>query len=223
MLVHAVAGNCAGDPPCWPCTYGYATTIRRAQGSTLAKGALYFDHSYPPDRGYGYVGASRFTDPDLLFHYGPLRVTDWLPVTEEEGQQLQRGSQYWSVPTDSRASEPDDYESGDEFRNPAAECFGALRAEREAAVLQEALYEDSMSAVAVVVEGEEVDYKELLGYSLRGAASDPDLGQSYGWLPSESEACGSVAREGDEEAVAALQADIDALEAPAESLLDAFL
>ena len=43
-----------------PCTYGYATTIRRAQGATYYHGCLYFDHKHPADRGYGYVAASRF-------------------------------------------------------------------------------------------------------------------------------------------------------------------
>ena len=43
-----------------PCTYGYATTIRRSQGGTYVHGAIWFDHSYPPERGYGYVAASRF-------------------------------------------------------------------------------------------------------------------------------------------------------------------
>jgi hypothetical protein len=40
-----------------PCTFGYATTIRKAQGSSLSLGALYFDHSFPPEKGYGYVGS----------------------------------------------------------------------------------------------------------------------------------------------------------------------
>ena len=63
-----------------PCAYGYATTIRRAQGSSLDAGCLYFDHCYPPERGYAYVGASRFRTKAGLFHFGKLRRTDWLPV-----------------------------------------------------------------------------------------------------------------------------------------------
>ena len=35
-----------------PCTYGYATTIRKAQGATIHHGMLYFDHYFPPERGY---------------------------------------------------------------------------------------------------------------------------------------------------------------------------
>ena len=55
VLCHPV---CAGDRTFLPCTYGYATTIRRAQGSSLHLGALYFDHSWPPMRGYGSVRAA---------------------------------------------------------------------------------------------------------------------------------------------------------------------
>ena len=53
VLVHPIA---MGRKMFLPCTYGYATTIRRAQGSSLHLGALYFDHSFPPEKGYGYVG-----------------------------------------------------------------------------------------------------------------------------------------------------------------------
>ena len=68
-----------------PCTYGYATTIRRAQGSTLDLGCLYFDHVYPPDFGYGYVAASRFRTMDGIFLYGPIRRTDFLPAKARGG------------------------------------------------------------------------------------------------------------------------------------------
>ena len=51
-----------------PCVYGYATTIRRAQGASLDQGCLYFDQTgckkKHPGRGYGYVGASRFRSRD---------------------------------------------------------------------------------------------------------------------------------------------------------------
>ena len=47
ILVHPI--HAEGGPPFLPCTYGYATTIRRAQGSSLEQGALYFDHCYPAE------------------------------------------------------------------------------------------------------------------------------------------------------------------------------
>jgi hypothetical protein len=56
LLVHPVT---VGEDIFLPCAYGYATTIRKAQGQSLDLGCLYFNHCYPPDRGYGYVGASR--------------------------------------------------------------------------------------------------------------------------------------------------------------------
>ena len=54
--------------------------MRKAQGSSLSLGALFFDHGHAPDRGYGYVGASRFRSAGGLFHYGRLRRSDWRPV-----------------------------------------------------------------------------------------------------------------------------------------------
>ena len=81
LLVHQITDG--GD--CFlPCPYGYATTIRRAQGSSLGLGALYFDHCYPPERGYGYVGASRFRIAERIYHFGCIRRTDWLPVLKNQ-------------------------------------------------------------------------------------------------------------------------------------------
>ena len=68
-----------------PCSYGYATTIRKAQGASLSAGCLFFDHSYPASRGYGYVGASRFRNKAGLFYFGCIRRSDWLPRLVKEG------------------------------------------------------------------------------------------------------------------------------------------
>ena len=43
-----------------PCCYGYATTVRRAQGMGLSLGCMWFEGKKPAGRGYGYVGTSRF-------------------------------------------------------------------------------------------------------------------------------------------------------------------
>ena len=86
-----------------PCSYGYATTIRRAQGSTMDLGALYFDHRYPPDFGYGYVAASRFRTAAGIYLYGRIRRTDFLPVLAKR-QDQQENFQYRR----SALSEPDD-------------------------------------------------------------------------------------------------------------------
>ena len=73
VLVHPIT---VGDRTFLPCTYGYATTIRRAQGASLDAGCLYFDHCYPPDRGYAYVGASRFRTKVVLWRirYRPRSI-----------------------------------------------------------------------------------------------------------------------------------------------------
>jgi hypothetical protein len=83
-----------------PCCYGYATTIRRAQGASLEQGCIYFDQKkFPAGRGFGYVGVSRFKSRAGCRLYGRLRATDFLPVGEpKESEQLERG--YDSVSSD---------------------------------------------------------------------------------------------------------------------------
>ena len=56
----------------------------------------------PAGRGYGYVAASRFKSRDGCYLYGKLRRTDFLPVGEEQPDEvLQRG-------IDSQSSDEDD-------------------------------------------------------------------------------------------------------------------
>ena len=78
-----------------PCCYGYATTIRRAQGASLDMGCIYFDqHRHHAGRGYGYVAVSRFKTKAACHLYSKLRQTDFLPVGEEkEDEVLERGMQ----------------------------------------------------------------------------------------------------------------------------------
>ena len=59
--------------------YGYAMTIRRAQGCTLDLVGLHFNRR-KPDRGYGYVGVSRAKKKIDTFLVGRVRRSDWLPV-----------------------------------------------------------------------------------------------------------------------------------------------
>ena len=100
-----------------PCVYGYATTIRRAQGASLDQGCLYFDQTgckkKHPGRGYGYVGASRFRSREGCYLYGRIRRTDFLPVGEpQEDEVNERGIQ----------SESSDEEDGPQscWSNPLA-------------------------------------------------------------------------------------------------------
>ena len=84
-----------------PCCYGYATTIRRAQGADIVHGAIWMDNKYhPAARGYGYVGISRFQSRSGVYLFGKLRRSDFLPVGPDlESEQLERG--YHSVDSDS--------------------------------------------------------------------------------------------------------------------------
>ena len=76
-----------------PLTYGYATTVRRAQGASLDLGCIYFDQKRrAAGRGYGYVAVSRFKSKEGCFLYGTLRQTDFLPVGEgTESEITERG------------------------------------------------------------------------------------------------------------------------------------
>ena len=69
-----------------PVSYGYATTMRRAQGATLDAVGLLFDRRLP-DRGYAYVGTSRAKSRSSVYHLGHLRQTDWLPVGGDPSQE----------------------------------------------------------------------------------------------------------------------------------------
>ena len=91
-----------------PFCYGYATTIRRSQGSTLDQGCLWFDHNYPADPGYAYVGASRFERAIDVMLMGKFRVTDWIPVCAEEASvQVKRSAESEDTMSDSEAGNED--------------------------------------------------------------------------------------------------------------------
>ena len=125
VLLHPVTD---GDATFLPCAYGYATTIRKAQGASLDGVILYFDHGYPPDRGYGYVGASRARTRAGLYHYGRLRRTDWLPVNgDEAAEQVVRGYESES----SGGEEEEDEEDDDEGRWNFAEDGGEEQEDQE--------------------------------------------------------------------------------------------
>ena len=90
MLVHPVEEK---GQRFLPLTYGYATTVRRAQGASLDMGCIYFDQKrYAAGRGYGYVAVSRFKSREGCFLYGKLRQSDFLPVGEDlDSEVLDRG------------------------------------------------------------------------------------------------------------------------------------
>ena len=107
VLVHPLE---EGGDSFLPCCYGYATTIRRAQGASLDMGCIYFDqHRHHAGRGYAYVAVSRFRTKAGCFLYGKLRHTDFLPVGPD------REDEVWERGVHS--------ESSDEDENHCEYCF----------------------------------------------------------------------------------------------------
>ena len=76
-----------------PCCYGYATTVRRAQGADLFHGCIYFEQKKRvATRGYGYVACSRFKSREGCYVFGKVRRSDFLPAgPEQAGEVLERG------------------------------------------------------------------------------------------------------------------------------------
>ena len=66
-----------------PCCYGYATTIRRAQGASFTSGCVWFDARAPAGLGYAYVAISRFRSRAGCHLFGSLRSSDFQPVGTE--------------------------------------------------------------------------------------------------------------------------------------------
>ena len=96
LLVHPVQ---EGGMRFLPCVYGYATTVRRAQGADLDLGCVFFDQRRPAGRGYGYMGVSRFRTRGGCYLYGKAQRTDFLPVgPNRDDEVLERG--YDSVSTE---------------------------------------------------------------------------------------------------------------------------
>ena len=119
LLVHPVRID---KKTFFPRTYGYATTVRKAQGASRKQGCLYFDHCFPPDRGYGYVAASRFTTRAGIFLYDRVRRTDWLPVNGDASSEQIKIS---CLSDSDKAPDEDDagYErEEDELLNPPSEA-----------------------------------------------------------------------------------------------------
>ena len=110
LMVHPV---CYQRQIFLPCVYGYGCTVRRTQGLSLWHGAVFLDGNvYPRPRGHGYVAVSRFRRANGVFHYGPLRRSDWLPTAVCDDEQDRPGElspRDWDSESD--ASE-DEYHGG---------------------------------------------------------------------------------------------------------------
>ena len=95
-----------------PCCYGYATTIRRAQGASLDQGCIWFNQKlYPAGRGYGYVAVSRFRQRSGCYVFGKIRRSDFLPVGEpQDDEVLER--EYESMDSDAEGGTGMEYMCG---------------------------------------------------------------------------------------------------------------
>ena len=108
LMVHPIAQD---GQVFMPCSYGYAMTIRRAQGSTLGLVTICFDQRhYPAEKGYAYVGASRVRRAEDLFYFGKMRTSDWTPCGVER---MERSWESESDPSDSESGQRGD-EEGEE-------------------------------------------------------------------------------------------------------------
>ena len=100
-----------------PCTYGYATTIRRAQGASLDYVCLNFDAKKASDLRYGYVGASRCRSAAGLFYYKRIRRTDWLPHGEGD-----EGECVWHEDSDELESYEESDSNNSEWSHLLSDC-----------------------------------------------------------------------------------------------------
>jgi hypothetical protein len=100
-----------------PCCYGYATTIRRAQGASLDNGCVYFENKrHHAGRGYAYVAISRFRTRAGCHLYGKLRLSDFLPVgVDRDDEVWERGD---SSQTSGSEYEGACYRNPDEYSDP---------------------------------------------------------------------------------------------------------
>ena len=197
VLVHPVSAD-GLDGLFLPCVYGYATTIRRAQGATFEYGCLYFDHAYPPERGYGYVGVSRFKTRQGVFHFGKFRRSDWLPVggPGEPTEQVHRGAESDVTPPGS------DDDSADEANRAGRGVDAGLVSLRAGYGCDSA-------------EDEE-DVRSCTGSCGYDTDFDKDIGraQGGGWESEESEGehdsmCGDSEASEDDDVVAGQDSDSD--------------
>ena len=78
---------------------------------------LKFDANRAPDRGYGYVGASRCRSAAGLFYYKRIRRTDWLPHGEGDDDE-----QVWHEDSDDLESYDGSNSSNSEWSHLLSEC-----------------------------------------------------------------------------------------------------
>ena len=125
-----------------PVTYGWATTIRRAQGATLEKVGLFFDRKLP-DRGYGYVGLSRAKRMLDVFLVHKIRRTDWRAVGGE-GQAAEQ-TQLSALSESTHSSEASDADISMSDESPSTAEFNSSDSEGDPDFSSESYPEPSSS------------------------------------------------------------------------------
>ena len=164
-----------------PCVYGYACTVRRTQGLSLWHGAVYFDgRLWPRPRGHAYVAVSRFRRAVGVFHYGPLRRSDWLPTDECEDEQDRPGD-LSPCDWDSESEDSDD-DFGAFGAHYCAGMGGDESDSDEGPAGLEASYRSSMGAMAGGSDSESEDAEE-------GGISRPDEEGDEEGSPDDGMAC----------------------------------
>jgi hypothetical protein len=156
-----------------PCCYGYATTIRRAQGSSLDLGCLYFDQRrHHAGRGYGYVGVSRFRTRAGCFLYGKLRQTDFLPVGDEkEDEVLERGIESETSDEDEIGMEHIGMENV--FQDGVFDTFGDNADEAPTGMTDFGDQAPVVAEAGALFKHEEAEVKPVLDADFEGADFEP--------------------------------------------------
>ena len=197
--VHIVRlGARAGGNVFLPCCYGWATTIRRAQGASLTHGCVYFEQrKHAAARGYGYVAVSRFRTRAGVHLYGKLRRTDFLPVKEPSAEEVLYRTEY-SASEDSNAPESMATESFDGRNmetNDIDEYEGAggmedLGIETEEVVEYEAGFDGQAGVRGMEDDGNVIGEYEA-AEDLQGLAAllGGDGGDAIPWHVANSEVC----------------------------------
>ena len=206
LMVHPV---CFQRRVFLPCVYGYGCTVRRTQGLSLWHGAVFLNgRVYPRPRGHAYVAVSRFRRALGVFHYGPLRRSDWLPTAVCDDEQDRPGElspRDW----DSRSEASDEYPGGlGGMVDSDSESQGAFPgAEDESSEEEGCVGDDGMAHPLSSSESVCSDHEMSFGHRCASPPPAPVLESTYegdsehdGYLP-DSMACALSASESEPSAV----------------------
>lgn len=154
LLVHPIKQN---GRKFMPVTYGYATTIRRAQGATLELVGVRFDRRLA-DHGYAYVAVSRARRRADVYLIGSIRRTDWRPVGEDDRG---RGTSELSVLSLADSEEPESEEpSTDTDQEPGSDAFGDFDMDGESDEQPEQQSEDMGHEMDLDEASEDLDCRD---------------------------------------------------------------